>query len=54
MTRQFLMESIWGRPYSNTSRVIDTHIKNIRKSLGKMQEHLLTVEGLGYKWDHPE
>ena len=54
MTRQFLMESIWGRPYSNTSRVIDTHIKNIRKSLGKMQKHLLTVEGLGYKWDHPE
>ncbi len=54
MTRQFLMERVWGRPYVNTSRVIDTHIKNIRKSLGKMQEHLLTVEGLGYKWDYPD
>lgn len=54
MTRQFLMERIWGRPYMNTSRVIDTHIKNIRKSLGKMQRHLLTVEGLGYKWDCSE
>lgn len=54
MTRQFLMERIWGRPYENTSRVIDTHIKNIRKSLGKLQECLLTIEGLGYKWEHPQ
>ena len=53
MTRQFLMERIWGRPYLNTSRVIDTHIKNVRKSLGEMQEHLVTIEGLGYKWDPP-
>lgn len=50
MTRQFLMERIWGRPYANTSRVIDTHIKNIRKALGKMEGRLLTIEGLGYKW----
>lgn len=54
MTRQFLMERIWGRSYENTSRVIDTHIKNIRKALGKMQECLLTVEGLGYKWSEPD
>jgi len=53
MTRQFLMERIWGRPYLNTSRVIDTHIKNVRKSLGEMQEHLVTIEGLGYKWEPP-
>ncbi|MDA8131311.1 MAG: response regulator transcription factor [Elusimicrobia bacterium] len=51
MTRQFLMERIWGRPYANTSRVIDTHIKNIRKSLGELQDCLLTIEGLGYKWE---
>ncbi|MDD5208898.1 MAG: response regulator transcription factor [Elusimicrobiales bacterium] len=54
MTRQFLMERIWGRPYLNTSRVIDTHVKNIRKSLGKMHGNLITVEGLGYKWDEAE
>ena len=54
MTRQFLMERIWGRSYENTSRVIDTHIKNIRKALGKMQNCLLTVEGLGYKWAEPD
>lgn len=54
MTRQFLMERIWGRSYENTSRVIDTHIKNIRKALGKTQDCLVTVEGLGYKWVQPE
>ena len=53
MTRQFLMERIWGRPYANTSRIIDTHIKNLRKSLGKLQGCLVTVEGLGYKWESP-
>ena len=53
MTRQFLMERIWGRPYENTSRVVDTHIKNLRKNLRKMQDCLVTVEGLGYKWEEP-
>lgn len=51
LTREFLMERIWGRPYINTSRVIDTHIKNIRKNLRQMQKCLITVEGLGYKWE---
>lgn len=54
MTRQFLMERVWGRSYENTSRVVDTHIKNLRKSLGRMQDWLVTVEGLGYKWTEPE
>jgi len=54
MTRQFLMERVWGRPYINTSRVIDTHIKNIRKVLGKAGGSLETVEGLGYKWSSPD
>lgn len=54
MTRQFIMERIWGRPYANTSRVIDTHIKNLRKNLGEMQDRLTTVESLGYKWEEPE
>lgn len=54
MTRQFLMERIWGRPYANTSRVIDTHIKNLRKILGRLQGCLVTVEGLGYKWEAGE
>lgn len=53
MTRQFLMERVWGRPYLNTSRVIDTHIKNLRKALGGMQDRIVTVEGLGYKWEGP-
>lgn len=54
MTRQFLMERIWGRPYINTSRVIDTHIKNLRKVLGRLEHYLVTVEGLGYKWAPPD
>ena len=53
MTRPFIMERVWGRAYTDTSRVIDTHIKNLRKSLGALQDCLVTVEGLGYKWEAP-
>jgi len=51
LTRQFIMESVWGRDYENTTRTIDTHIKQLRQSLGKYGKRIETVEGLGYKWD---
>ncbi len=54
ITREFFMERIWERPYANTSRVIDTHVKNLRKNLGRMKGCIVTVESLGYKWECPE
>ncbi len=51
MTRQFIMERIWGKPYTPSNRTIDTHIKSLRQSLDKMQECITTVEGIGYKWE---
>ncbi|HOX22346.1 MAG TPA: response regulator transcription factor [Elusimicrobiales bacterium] len=51
LTRQFIMESVWGRDYENTTRTIDTHIKQLRQNLGKYGKMIKTVEGLGYKWD---
>lgn len=51
LTRQFIMESVWGRDYEGTTRTIDTHIKQLRQNLGKYGKMIETVEGLGYKWD---
>ena len=51
LTRQFIMESVWGREYEGTTRTIDTHIKQLRQNLGKYGKMIKTVEGLGYKWD---
>ncbi|MGL4772423.1 MAG: response regulator transcription factor [Clostridium sp.] len=44
--REFLMDKIWGYDYYGDMRVIDTHIKNIRKKIN--YKYLKTVKGIGY------
>jgi DNA-binding response OmpR family regulator len=50
LTRNYLMERLWGREHIATSRTIDTHIKKIRRELGPLRECLVTVEKSGYRW----
>ncbi len=51
LTRPFLMESVWGVEYDASTRTIDTHIKELRRELGSFGKCIVTVEGLGYKWE---
>jgi len=51
LDRSFLIESIWGYEYFGTTRTIDVHIKSLRKKLGKYASHIVTVEGMGYKFE---
>ena len=44
--RELLMDKIWGYDYYGDTRVIDTHIKNIRKKID--YKYLKTVKGIGY------
>lgn len=46
ISRQTLLESIWRYEYYGDGRVVDTHIKNIRKKLD--MEGLITIRGRGY------
>lgn len=46
VTREQLIEECWGYDYSPSDRIIDTHIKNIRKKLPSL--NIRTVKGLGY------
>ncbi len=51
LTRSYLMETIWGKEYDPASRTIDSHIKSLRKKLGKSGSSIKTIESLGYKWE---
>ncbi len=49
LTRENIVEKIWGYEYTGDTRMIDTHMKNIRKKLDI--PYIKTVKGIGYKID---
>lgn len=48
LTRESIIESIWGWEYKEEIRILDPHIKNIRKKL--CPEIIITVKGIGYRF----
>lgn len=48
-SREELLDRVYGDSYYGSDRVIDTHIKNLRKKL--KQPYIKTVVGLGYRWN---
>ena len=46
-TRESLLDSIWGYDYFGDEKIVNTHIKNIRKKLGV--DYIETKRGAGYK-----
>ena len=51
MTRDALMEGVWGTAHHITIRAVDTHVKRLRHKLGAAALHLRTVRGVGYRFD---
>jgi len=49
LTRQNLLDKLWRYDFYGDERVVDTHIKNLRKKLGI--EFIQTIRGVGYKID---
>ena len=47
MTRDFLLDKIWGYEYYGESRTVDVHIRHLRSKLG--EDLITTVRGIGYK-----
>ena len=54
LSRENLLNNIWGYDFYGDDRTIDTHIKMLRKHLGKYKDMLLTVRGRGYKFEYKE
>lgn len=49
MTREKLMDRVWGTDYFGESRTVDMHIKSLRHKLGDCGDIIKTVRNLGYK-----
>ena len=50
LTREQILDRIWGMDYDGSDRVVDTHIKKLRKALGKQGSHIETVIKEGYRF----
>lgn len=51
LDRDKILNRIWGWEYDGTSRVVDTHIKRIRKALGEKSRCIKTVVNVGYTFE---
>lgn len=51
LTREKLISNVWGYDYYGDDRTLDTHIKLLRKSLGKYSDFIVTLRGVGYRFD---
>ena len=51
LTRDKLLEEVWGYDFFGDDRTVDTHIKMLRGSLGVYWKFIVTLRGMGYKFD---
>ncbi|MGI5898923.1 MAG: response regulator transcription factor [Christensenellales bacterium] len=49
LSRDKLMDAVWGYDYEGESRTVDMHIKTLRQKLGQAGSHIKTVRNVGYK-----
>jgi len=51
LTRERLISEVWGYDFFGDARTLDTHIKLLRKSLGKYSSYVVTLRGVGYRFE---
>ena len=51
LSREKLLEEVWGYDFYGDDRTVDTHIKMLRTSLGDYRKFIVTLRGMGYKFD---
>lgn len=51
LTREKLLTEVWGYDFYGDARTLDTHIKLLRKSLGRYADCIVTLRGVGYRFD---
>ena len=52
LSREQLLEAVWGYEFYGDDRTIDTHIKTLRSRLGKYRDFIKTVRKVGYKFEY--
>lgn len=53
LTREKLLNEVWGYDFYGDDRTVDTHIKMLRNSLGPYKDYIVTLRGVGYKFEAP-
>ncbi len=51
LTREMLITDVWGYDFFGDDRTLDTHIKLLRKSLGDYSKNIVTLRGVGYRFE---
>lgn len=51
LSREKLLCEVWGYDFFGDARTLDTHIKLLRKSLGRYAKYIVTLRGLGYRFE---
>ncbi len=54
LTRDKLLEEVWGYDFFGDDRTVDTHIKMLRNSLGDYRKFIVTLRGMGYKFEYSQ
>ena len=51
MSREKILQKVWNYDYYGEDRTVDTHVKMLRSHLGPCRSYIVTVWGVGYKFD---
>ena len=51
LTREKLISNVWGYDFFGDDRTLDTHIKLLRKNLGSYSGLIVTLRGVGYRFE---
>ncbi len=51
VTREQLLEKVWGYGYYGDDRTLDTHMKSLRKKIGKYSNNIITIRRVGYRFE---
>jgi two-component system response regulator ResD len=51
LSREQILTEVWGYDYYGDDRTLDTHIKLVRKTLGDYAKYIVTLRGVGYRFD---
>lgn len=54
LSREKLLREVWGYDFYGDARTLDTHIKLLRKSLGEYSRYIVTLRGMGYRFEGEE
>ena len=51
LTRERILREVWGYDFFGDDRTLDTHIKLLRRTLGDWASHIITIRGVGYRYE---